>query len=87
MSHMMLEDVARNNDALKVLVNEHHVELREYPQDVVEKLRELSNQVVAEVVGNDPFAKEIYDSYQAFSAKSKAWYQLSEKAYLNLRDG
>ena len=82
---MMLEYVARNNDALEVLVNEHKVDVREYPRDVIEKLRELSNQVVAEVVGNDPFAREIYESYQAFLAKSKAWYDLSERAYLNIR--
>ena len=83
--NMMLEYVARNNDALVALVNEHKVDVREYPKDVIEKLRELSAQVVADVVGSDPFAQEIYDSYQGFLAKSKAWYNLSERAYLNLR--
>ena len=82
---MMLEYVARNNDALEVLVNEHNVDVREFPSDVIEKLRALADQVVAEVVGDDPFAKEIYDSYQSFLAKSKAWQNLSERAYLNMR--
>ncbi len=82
---MMLEYVARNNDALEVLVNEHNVEVREFPSDVIEKLRALAEQVVAEVVGDDPFAKEIYDSYQSFLTKSKAWQNLSERAYLNMR--
>jgi len=83
--NMMLEYVARNNDALVSLVEEHKVDVREFPHDVVEKLRALSEQVVADVVGSDPFAQEIYDSYQSFLAKSKAWYNLSERAYLNLR--
>jgi len=83
--NMMLEYVARNNDALVSLINEHNVDVREFPADVIEKLRELSAQVVAAVVGSDPFAHEIYDSYQGFLAKSKAWYDLSERAYLNLR--
>ena len=83
---MMLEYVARNNDALEALVNEHQVEVRRFPNDVIEKLRELSERVVAQVVGDDPFAQEIYASYQQFLTKSKAWYDLSERAYLNLRD-
>ena len=83
---MMLEYVARNNDALETLVNEHKVDVRTFPTDVIEKLRALSEQVVAEVVGEDSFAKQIYDSYQRFLGKSKAWYNLSERAYLNLRN-
>ena len=83
--NMMLEYVARNNDALVSLVNEHNVDVREFPEDVMEKLRQLSAQVVEDVAGADPFAREIYDSYQGFLAKSKAWYNLSERAYLNLR--
>ncbi|MBT5098572.1 MAG: TRAP transporter substrate-binding protein [Proteobacteria bacterium] len=84
-ANMMLEYVAKNNDALDVLINRHGVEVRSFPDDVIEKLRELSAQVVAEVAGNDAFSQEIYDSYLNFSNKSKAWYRLSEQAYLNLR--
>ena len=83
---MMLEYVARNNDALETLVHEHKVDVRQFPADVIEKLRGLSEQVVENVVGDDPFARKIYDSYQRFLSKSKAWYNLSERAYLNLRD-
>lgn len=82
---MMLEYLARNNDALEVLINEHHVDVRQYPDDVIEKLRRLSRQVVADLAANDPFAREVYDSYQSFMAKSKAWYDLSERAFLNMR--
>lgn len=83
---MMLEYVARNNDALEALINEHQVDVRPFPTDVIEKLRGLSEQVVAQVVGDDPFARKIYDSYQRFLGKSKTWYNLSERAYLNLRN-
>jgi len=82
---MMLEYLARNNDALEVLVNEHGVDVRQFPMEVIEKLRTLAKQVVAEVVGEDPFSREIYESYQRFLAKSKAWYNVSERAYLNMR--
>lgn len=83
--NMMQEFTTRNHDALEMLINEHDVEMREFPQEVLDKFRQLSQQVVAEVVGDDPFAREIYDSYQQFLSKSKAWFDVSERAYLNIR--
>ena len=82
---MMLEYVARNNDALDALVNEHAVEVRSFPDDVITKLRSLSERVVADVIGDDPLALEIFESYQTFLTKSKKWYDLSERAFLNMR--
>ena len=83
--NMMQEFTTRNHDALEMLINEHEVEMREFPREVLDKFRQLSQQVVAEVVGDDPFAREIYDSYQKFLSKSKAWFDVSERAYLNIR--
>lgn len=82
---MMLEYVARNNDALSTLVEEHSVEVRTFPVDVIDRLRSLSERVVSDVVGDDPLALEIYESYQRFLAKSKQWQNLSERAFLNMR--
>lgn len=84
---MMLEYVARNNDALVTLVNEHSVEVRTFPADVIDRLRSLSERVVSDVVGDDPLALEIYESYQTFLSKSKQWQNLSERAFLNMRAG
>jgi TRAP-type mannitol/chloroaromatic compound transport system substrate-binding protein len=83
--NMMQEFTTRNHDALEMLINEHSVEMREFPQEVLDKFRQLSQQVVEELVGDDPFAREIYDSYQKFLSKSKAWFDVSERAYLNIR--
>ncbi len=83
--NMMQEFTTRNHDALEILINEHSVEMREFPQEVLNKFRQLSQQVVEELVGDDPFAREIYDSYQKFLSKSKAWFDVSERAYLNIR--
>lgn len=84
---MMLEYVARNNDALVSLVEEHAVEVRTFPSDVIDRLRSLSERVVSDVVGDDPLALEIYESYQSFLVKSKQWQNLSERAFLNMRAG
>ncbi len=84
-SYIMLEYAAENKNALEELVKKQGVEIRSFPNDVVEKLRELSAQVVSELAEQDEFSQEIYDSYSKFANKSKAWYKLSEQAYLNIR--
>ena len=84
---MLTEYIARNNDALETLVNEHNVELRELPNEVIAKLATLSKEVTAELGYTDPLARKIYDSYSNFFQKSRAWLDISERAYLNLRTG
>ncbi len=83
---MLDEYTARNNDALKQLVNEHDVQLRRLPDDVIRKLHEASRQVISELVADDPVAYKIYQSYKAFAANVKNYHHLSEQAYLNARD-
>jgi len=84
---MAAEYIARNNDALETLVNEHNVELRELPAEVINKLRTLSQEVTSELGNTDPLARKIFDSYSDFYDKSRAWLDISERAYLNLRSG
>ena len=84
---MRTEYIARNNDALETLINEHNVELRELPVDVIRKLAKLSEEVTKELAYSDPLARNIYDSYSNFFKKSRAWLDISERAYLNLRAG
>lgn len=84
---MLTEYIARNNDALDTLVNEHKVELRELPAEVIKKLAKLSEEVTAELGYADPLTRKIYDSYNNFYKKSRAWLDISERAYLNLRMG
>ena len=84
---MLTEYIARNNDALETLVNEHNVELRELPAEVIKKLAELSEEVTSEIGYTDPLARQIFDSYSNFFKKSRAWLDISERAYLNLRTG
>jgi TRAP-type mannitol/chloroaromatic compound transport system substrate-binding protein len=82
---MLAEYVARNNDALETLVNKHKVELRRFPDDVLSKLKTLSDTVVTELAAKDAFAKEVYDSYSQYRDKVVNWHNYSERAYLNVR--
>ena len=84
---MLAEYIARNNDALETLVNEHNVELRKLPAEVIDKLGKLSEEVTAELASVDVLARKIFDSHSNFFRKSRAWLNISERAYLNLRAG
>jgi TRAP-type mannitol/chloroaromatic compound transport system substrate-binding protein len=81
---MLSEFTARNNAALRTLVDDHGVELRRLP--VLARLRELSAEVVAETAKGDPLAERIYESYMEFAADVRSYHRISEQAYLNARE-
>ncbi|UCC55842.1 MAG: TRAP transporter substrate-binding protein DctP [Gammaproteobacteria bacterium] len=84
---MLAEYTARNNAALKTLVEEHGVDVRRLPDEVLERLRELSHEVVSEIAAKDPLSGRVYDSFTQFSEQVIAWNDISERAYLNVRGG
>ena len=82
---MLDEFTARNNAALKTLIDDHGVELRRLPDDVLARFKELSAEVVAEVAGDDELARRIHDSYTRFQADVMNYHRISEQAYINAR--
>lgn len=82
---MLAEYTARNNDALQTLINKHHVQIRRFPDDVLGKLKTLSDEVVKELANKDEFSRKVYESYNSYRNKVMAWHEYSERAYLNVR--
>ena len=82
---MNAEFVARNSEALQSLVNDHDVELRRFPDDVLRTLRELSYQVIEEGAASDPFYARVYESLRAYQERSAAYLKVAEEAYLQAR--
>ena len=83
---MLAEYTARNNSALHTLVNKHKVDLRQFPDDVLAKLRQLSDEVVAEVAAKDSLTKEVYESFRAFRDQVMEWHKVSEQSYMRARE-
>jgi len=83
---MLSEYMARNPVALNTLVKKHKVELRKYPDDVLRRLRTLSDEVVAEIAQKDDFSSKVYASYEKFQAQAREWSDVSELTYLLARD-
>ena len=82
---MLTEYIARNNRALRTLVDEHQVDVRKLPDSVLERLRELSDQVVAEVAAKDDLSQRVHASFQTFRDQVVQWSDISARAYLNAR--
>ena len=83
---MLAEYTARNNAALTELVEKHGVDLRALPTDVLNKLRDLSKEVVAEVAAQDPASQKVYDSYIKYRDSVVKYHSISEQAFINARD-
>ncbi|RXJ73887.1 ABC transporter substrate-binding protein [Veronia nyctiphanis] len=83
---MLAEFTARNNAALKTLVNEHNVQLKPYPKEVLSELQALADTVVAEEANADEISKKVYESYKAFRTEAIDWHAISEQAMLNARN-
>jgi len=84
---MLSEFTARNNAALQTLVNEHHVILKPYPQDLLLALKKASDETLEEVAANDPESQKVYDSFKKFLDSVSAWQDVSERAFINARAG
>jgi TRAP-type mannitol/chloroaromatic compound transport system substrate-binding protein len=83
---MLAEYTARNPIALQTLLKKHGVDMRPYPDDVIAKLKQLSEEVISEIAQKDEFSQKVFASYQKFLQQSKEWSNVSELAYLKARD-
>ncbi|WP_100658149.1 TRAP transporter substrate-binding protein [Alteromonas flava] len=83
---MLDEYTARNNNAMQQLIQEHKVDVRPLPDDVMQALRQATAEVLAEKSAEDADFARIYASYQAFYQGVKAYHKLSEQAYYENRD-
>ena len=52
------------------------------PASVVAKLREVTNQVLADAT-KDPLVKKVHDSFMTFKAMHDKWAGISEAVYQN----
>ncbi|NQV20430.1 MAG: ABC transporter substrate-binding protein, partial [Rhodospirillales bacterium] len=75
----------RNAAALDTMVNDHKVDIRPYPDEVLKKLGEVSGQVVAKAGDENEFSRRVYKSYMAARQKSNDWYTIADQAYQDAR--
>jgi TRAP-type mannitol/chloroaromatic compound transport system substrate-binding protein len=81
---MLSEFTARNGDALEQLVQQG-VEIREFPEDVVQALKATTAEVLAEVATNDELSERVYASFMEFFRRVQPWSDIGQRAILDMR--
>lgn len=70
-----------NARAFAELKQAEHVELLEFPDDVIAKLAAMTRAVLAEEAAKDPAFRRVWESYEAFRAEHAGFGEVTEKAY------
>jgi TRAP-type mannitol/chloroaromatic compound transport system substrate-binding protein len=82
---MVAEYVHGNAVALHQLKQDPNIELRPFPKEVLQHLKEITDEIVAEWVAADPKAAKIFESFDAFRKISEPNMRISEQAFLETR--
>ena len=82
---MLDEFTARNATALRSLVEEHNVQLRKLPDDVLKEFRRIAELVVKENAQGNELSQRIYQSYIDFKKDTMAYYAITDRAYTEHR--
>ena len=82
----MLSDFTYNNGiALKKLIDEHNVQLRRYPDEVLDRLRTIGDEFMRDLSNESELMGRIYASFHAYTDIVRPWTAISERPLLNLR--
>ena len=79
------EYTSRNNQALIDLVDQHGVELRKLPNEVLAELERLSAEVLDELAAENELTQRISASIKTFKENAMAYHAISEEAYYDAR--
>ncbi|HET8728915.1 MAG TPA: TRAP transporter substrate-binding protein [Alphaproteobacteria bacterium] len=81
------EFMARNPQSLATLVNEHGVQIKRFPDDVVIACGNAAGEVLAELRDSgDDITKRVVESYAKARKALVEYGRIAEQAYMNARD-
>lgn len=82
---MLNEYTANNSKAFAQLQAQAGLTILPFPQSVLDALQVETNNVINDLIKDDPKAQKIYQSYRDFAESVRRYHQVSETAYLKLR--
>lgn len=83
---MFAEFTARNIQALDTLINEHNVQLKRFPDNVLKKAGEASNDVVAALINRDAPSRKVFESFNKFRSRAIRWHKIGEGGFAYARN-
>jgi TRAP-type mannitol/chloroaromatic compound transport system substrate-binding protein len=76
----------QNGIYLDKLVREEGVQLRQFPNDVVSRVVEISADIRADAGSGGDLERRIYESFEDALRKSRSWASISDGPYLSARE-
>ena len=76
---------ARNNNALKTLIDQHKVKLRQFPPEVLVELKKYTAQVMEEQAKEDAGFAKVWTSYSQFMTQMRNYNDLTLQEYYKNR--
>ncbi len=82
----MLDEYTSRNNAALITLREEGVELRQYPADVIKKLKEITEIVMQENSRSNAMFAKVYSSFDEYRKSVIAYHEISEHAYFKMRN-
>jgi TRAP-type mannitol/chloroaromatic compound transport system substrate-binding protein len=79
------EYIHHNATALDQLVNDHGVQLRQMPNDVMVALARETKNVLEETAQTDDITRRVYESFKTSLERSQKWSGISDEAFMKVR--
>jgi len=76
---------AKNGQALRTLVQEHNVDLRPFPDEVLAELKRASLEVIEEQAASDEMSGRVWTSMKAYMDQVKPWTEVGSQYFVNYR--
>jgi TRAP-type mannitol/chloroaromatic compound transport system substrate-binding protein len=76
---------ARNGESLKTLLDEHQVELRAFPDEVLAELKKASFELLEELAASDELSGRVWASFKTYFDQVSAWTAISSQYFVNRR--
>lgn len=74
-----------NGIALKTLVEEHGVQIRKFPPDVLAAFKETSRAVLEEAAAADPVTAKVYESFRNELSTTQEWTRIGDEGFVEAR--
>ena len=83
--YTLAEYTHHNGRALKTLVEQHGVQMRKFPADVLAGFKKASREVLEDAAASDPVTAEIYASFREALEISEEWTRIGDEGFVEAR--
>ena len=85
-NEMVAEYSHGNANSLQQVMDDPDIEVREFPAEVLQHLKEITREVVEEMMANDPASEKIGKAFYAYLEKQEPNSRVTDQAFLATRD-